>query len=709
MKKIVTIFFLIVMYCGYSLAQTTTIDFETDGSGYTPSSTEGSGSTDVFNRVNPNIGGNSTYFWACEDISLSDPCITIDQIDITSATSFNLSVDFLTPNSNDWDTADELLITYCIDGGTYQNLMHVQSNSDGDNYNAPAAIDTDFDGDGDDGQELPAITDEFGAGVGSTFETFTSSDISVSGNSTLDIVLQFNGLTSGGEGIYIDNITITQSTGSTTPDPEPTNQATNFSATASSSSQIDLTWIDATGDNLPAGYLILANETGSFTDPVDGTDPSEDTDLSDGSATVKVDHGDQTYSFTGLNASTQYYFKIWSYSNSSTTIDFKTDGTVPTDDATTDDAPAVPNAWINEIHYDNSGSDENEGIEVVVENPTNDMLGLLRIDLYNGNNGESYNDELLSGFSYSAINDDNNFRYFYLMISGIQNGNPDGIALSYDGTLIQFLSYGGTFAATEGAANGITSTDIGVSESGSTVSNTSLQLLYNGTEYDDFSWTSGNTQTWGEKNSDGETDQSLPVTLSSFTATNNNGTVVLNWTTESEVNNMGFNLYKSEFIDGEFVKINEFIIEGAGNSSVKNDYTYTDTEVITGHTYYYQIEDIAYDGDTEKHDIISITIAEQTNTGADDFQLMPAYPNPCNPSTTIQFTIPEDAKVNIIVYDIRGQLVKSLVAENRTAGNYEVNWNGTDMNNSTVGNGVYFYQMTTNKGFTKTEKVILLK
>ncbi len=215
--KFSAILLFILIFLNYTSGQTV-IDFETANDGYTPSTTSGSGSTDVFNRSNPDIGGNSTYIWACEDLSLTDPSITLDQIDITGSTSFTFSIDMLTPNTEDWDVVDELLITYSIDGGAYQNLMWVQSNEDGDNYNAPAALDLAFDGTGDDGEELPALVDDFGAGVGSDFETFSTSSIAISGNTTLDIKLQYNGLTSAGEGIYIDNITITQVGGSTNDD-----------------------------------------------------------------------------------------------------------------------------------------------------------------------------------------------------------------------------------------------------------------------------------------------------------------------------------------------------------------------------------------------------------------------------------------------------------------------------------------------------------
>ncbi len=133
----------------------------------------------------------------------------------------------------------------------------------------------------------------------------------------------------------------------TTVKPEPSQYPTAFDATTRSSSQIDVTWTDAGGTILPTGYLIKVSSTDSFEDPVDGTDPGEDTDFSDGSGLVKVLHGTgASYSFTGLNASTTYYFHIWSYTNSGTNINFKT-GSEPTDNAVTQSASSSPVAtWV---------------------------------------------------------------------------------------------------------------------------------------------------------------------------------------------------------------------------------------------------------------------------------------------------------------------------------------------------------------------------
>ena len=128
---------------------------------------------------------------------------------------------------------------------------------------------------------------------------------------------------------------------STAPLPEPTNQATGFNAAADSVSQITTTWTDATGDQLPGAYLLMCSTTDSFTPPVDGTEQSDDSDCSDGAGVVNIAQGTQTYAWTGLSASTQYYYTMYAYTNSGTEIDYKTDGTVPTGNATTDSAPPI--------------------------------------------------------------------------------------------------------------------------------------------------------------------------------------------------------------------------------------------------------------------------------------------------------------------------------------------------------------------------------
>ncbi len=145
---------------------------------------------------------------------------------------------------------------------------------------------------------------------------------------------------------------------------------------------------------------------------------------------------------------------------------------------------ASPVAWINEFHYDNSGTDTGEFIEIA--GPAGLDLSSYSIELYNGANGNTYGTTInLNGI---IPNQSNGIGTLSFNISPIQNGNPDGFALIDSGTVLYFLSYGGSFTATNGTAAGMTSVDIGVTESGSDPSGLSLQLTGTGRQYHDFSW-----------------------------------------------------------------------------------------------------------------------------------------------------------------------------------------------------------------------------
>ena len=145
---------------------------------------------------------------------------------------------------------------------------------------------------------------------------------------------------------------------------------------------------------------------------------------------------------------------------------------------------------LNEIHYDNAGSDVGEFIEVAVDATTLVNLADYTVSLYNGSNGTVYNSETLDNFVVG--NNDGTYQYLTWQVSGIQNGAPDGFALSNGLTLCEFLSYEGTFLATDGPAIGNSSTDLGVSE-GSNAVGTSLQLIGG-------VWTGPITETPGDTN-----------------------------------------------------------------------------------------------------------------------------------------------------------------------------------------------------------------
>ena len=80
------------------------------------------------------------------------------------------------------------------------------------------------------------------------------------------------------------------------------------------------------------------------------------------------------------------------------------------------------------------------------------------------------------------------------------------------------------------------------------------------------------------------------------------------------------------------------------------------------------------------------------------------YPNPFNPVTKIQFNLPEDTQVSLVVYNVRGQKVKEHVNGFKSAGSYTVTFDGTGL-----ASGVYFYRIHTNSGFSQSRKLMLLR
>ncbi|HPL10699.1 MAG: chitobiase/beta-hexosaminidase C-terminal domain-containing protein [Bacteroidales bacterium] len=114
---------------------------------------------------------------------------------------------------------------------------------------------------------------------------------------------------------------------------EPSNYPTMFEATSSGLS-ITLTWEDATGEILPSGYLILASDENDFTAPVDGVSVINDPVLADGEAAMNIAYGVEKYTFTNLEENVTYYFRIYPYTGSGSTIDYKTDGAPPAAEAT---------------------------------------------------------------------------------------------------------------------------------------------------------------------------------------------------------------------------------------------------------------------------------------------------------------------------------------------------------------------------------------
>ena len=206
------------------------------------------------------------------------------------------------------------------------------------------------------------------------------------------------------------------------------------------------------------------------------------------------------------------------------------------------------------------------------------------------------------------------------------------------------------------------------------------------------------------ENYSGTGDVPLPVELSSFSATNQKGNVVnLQWETATEVNNYGFEVERSIKVedteDAEWNKIS--FIEGAGNSNSQKLYSFVDKNPVGGTKFAYRLKQIDIDGTFEYSDLVEVEVLPT------DYELYQNYPNPFNPSTKIKFSLPEDAKVAVDIYNMLGQRVMTLFNKDMKAGYHQVLFDTQSAGNQ-LASGVYIYTIST-KNFSSVKKMVLLK
>ena len=165
-------------------------------------------------------------------------------------------------------------------------------------------------------------------------------------------------------------------------------------------------------------------------------------------------------------------------------------------------APLAAKGWINEFHYDNSGSDTGEFVEIVLAPGTS--TSDVSVVLYNGLDGKPYTTgtPAQSTFPLSqfvAGESSNGFTIYSLAIPGIQNG-PDGLVLIIDGVPEDLVSYEGSFAATDGPAAGYNLPDIGIAQTSSEPAGSSLYRYGPGNTGMDFAWAKATVATPGQVN-----------------------------------------------------------------------------------------------------------------------------------------------------------------------------------------------------------------
>ncbi|MFA5404573.1 MAG: T9SS type A sorting domain-containing protein [Ignavibacteria bacterium] len=206
--------------------------------------------------------------------------------------------------------------------------------------------------------------------------------------------------------------------------------------------------------------------------------------------------------------------------------------------------------------------------------------------------------------------------------------------------------------------------------------------------------TSFSTFTGGEQGS-------LPVSLQSLYSTVSGRNVTISWITTSENNNKGFDVLRASLdkngVIGNFET--EGFVKGSGTTTQQKSYNFTDDNLNTG-KYKYRLKQIDNNGNYEYFDLNAYIEIGLPNK----YSVSQNYPNPFNPTTKIDFELPADSKVSMVIFDISGrEVAKVLNNEFRNAG-----FHTADFNAGKFSSGIYFYRLTA-ENFSVTKKMMLVK
>ena len=185
--------------------------------------------------------------------------------------------------------------------------------------------------------------------------------------------------------------------------------------------------------------------------------------------------------------------------------------------------------------------------------------------------------------------------------------------------------------------------------------------------------------------------------------------VLLQWSVASQSNNLGWEVFRSTD-NVEFEQIGE-LIAGDGTTDQFRTYSFTDADLPQADVLYYYLNQVDLDGTTSRSSVVEVVLSA-TDVAQ---QRLPAvnalwqnYPNPFNPETTISFDLSQESFVSLTIYDMTGQVVRTLVKGELSAGHYKSVWDGRDERGAKVGSGVYFYRLDAGE-FSSMKKMILLQ
>jgi hypothetical protein len=193
-----------------------------------------------------------------------------------------------------------------------------------------------------------------------------------------------------------------------------------------------------------------------------------------------------------------------------------------------------------------------------------------------------------------------------------------------------------------------------------------------------------------------EVSPSLPVDLDRFEGASEDATVYLTWETRSEQNNAGFEVERRTRTTS-FQMIG--FVTGAGSTDEPQLYTFVDSEPVSnGEPLRYRLKQIDFDGRFTYSPEIEVTIDAPAHA-----MLHKNYPNPFNPSTIIDYEIPAQLQVSLIVFDLLGREVARLVDADQPAGRYSVVFEANNLPS-----GTYVYRLVAGNE-TRSRKLVLAR
>lgn len=295
----------------------------------------------------------------------------------------------------------------------------------------------------------------------------------------------------------------------------------------------------------------------------------------------------------------------------------------------------------------------------------------------------AYQGEDSSPTMIAAINNEGDFTWQDDATSSNTSAEPDGLTVgSTDVALdeIDNAKYNGTTSGTQSA------------------------LLAEINDYTNWTGSNSSRQTFTGTFS----VQPVAITLLSFNARIQNDNVVLSWHTGAEINQAGFDLYRSKNQQGPWERVNDRIITAKNNAATGGTYRFVDRKNRSAK--YYRLASIETSGHIEYYGPIKVSLSSAVlgKTKAGNCVLHPCYPNPFNPQTTFTYELTQPGHIKLIIFDILGRSVKTFVDAYQVPGIYSLTWKGTDAQGKKVPAGMYLLVMQTRHEVFK-QKVVLLE